>query len=63
MCVYAVSHFFFVFRTVAGYKSDMQPIDFGVNGYIFKVKGHLNIAFDISGHSSSLWIDIEIVLF
>ena len=52
-----------VFGTVVGYRSEKKPIDFEVNGYIFKVKGHDNITFVISVHSLSIWIDIEIVLF
>ena len=27
-----------VFSTIVGYRSETKPIDFGVNGYIFKVK-------------------------
>ena len=27
-----------VFGIIVGYKSETEPIDFGVNGYIFKVK-------------------------
>ena len=27
-----------VFGTIVGYRSQMKPIDFGVNGYVFKVK-------------------------
>ena len=49
--------------TIVGYRSETKPIDFGVNGYNFKVKGHKNLGFDISAHSSSILIDIGFVLF
>ena len=32
-----------VFSTIVGYRSGTKPIDSGVIGYIFKVKGHQNI--------------------
>ena len=49
--------------TILGSMVGYGTIDFGVNRCILKVKGYKNIAFTISGHSSSLWIDIKIVLF
>ena len=36
-----------VFRSVAGYRSETEPIDFfGLNGYIYKIKGYENVGFD-----------------
>ena len=42
-----------VFGTTVGYIAETEPIDFVVNGYIFEVKGHENIGFDIISHSYS----------
>ena len=47
VCV-CVSHFFsameksreLVLGTIVGYGSETEPIDFGVNQHMFKVKGH-----------------------
>ena len=52
-----------ILSSMVGYGPQTSTIDFGVNRCILKVKGYKNIAFTISGHSSSLWIDIKIVLF
>ena len=52
-----------VVGTIIGYRYEMKPIDFGVNGYIFKVKGMKISLLLFSAHSSGIWRDIKIVLF
>ena len=52
-----------VFNTEVRYLSGMKLIDFEVSQCIFKVKGQENITFVISSHSSSIQIDIKMVLF